>query len=204
VSLHCAITLANRCPNTQSLREPDSAANYAAGIPEINVAALAYFAASNFWGGSIHPWNTDGLMPSGLVLSRSHSAVSYGPRPRSRRIARFWSRFARGRKCPASPMRRSTSVGRTITSTSLRCPVLGSRLPWENHCRISCGATALSGVRQPLGFDAIDRGLPHERCDCLDAEKLAPQTEVNKHARLRQWDSLGVIRCGCLNVTVVV
>lgn len=36
---------------------------YAARIPEIDVSALAYFAASIFWRGSIHPWNEDGSIP---------------------------------------------------------------------------------------------------------------------------------------------
>jgi hypothetical protein len=33
---------------------------YGAGIPEVNVAALTYFAASMFWRFSAHPWKTDG------------------------------------------------------------------------------------------------------------------------------------------------
>jgi len=33
---------------------------YAAGIPEINVSAIAYFAASMFWKASVHPWKDDG------------------------------------------------------------------------------------------------------------------------------------------------
>jgi hypothetical protein len=36
---------------------------YTANIPEINVAALAYFAASTFWRGSIYGWNEDGSTP---------------------------------------------------------------------------------------------------------------------------------------------
>jgi hypothetical protein len=36
---------------------------YASKIPEINVSALAYFAVSIFWRGSIHPWNHDGTIP---------------------------------------------------------------------------------------------------------------------------------------------
>ena len=35
----------------------------AAQIPEIDVAALSYFAASIFWRGSIHGWNGDGSLP---------------------------------------------------------------------------------------------------------------------------------------------
>ena len=34
-----------------------------ADIKEINPAALSYFAASIFWRGSIHPWNTDSTVP---------------------------------------------------------------------------------------------------------------------------------------------
>lgn len=36
---------------------------YASSIPGIDVSALAYFGASIFWRGSIHPWNTDGAIP---------------------------------------------------------------------------------------------------------------------------------------------
>ncbi len=36
---------------------------YANEIPEINVAALSYFAASVFWRGSIHTWNEDKTIP---------------------------------------------------------------------------------------------------------------------------------------------
>jgi hypothetical protein len=35
----------------------------AARIPEVNVSALTYFAASIFWRGSIHPWKTDETQP---------------------------------------------------------------------------------------------------------------------------------------------
>jgi hypothetical protein len=56
--------------NVLAARNPDiaSAGNptriyYAANIPEIKVGALAYFAASIFWRGSIHPWNEDGSIP---------------------------------------------------------------------------------------------------------------------------------------------
>jgi len=38
----------------------------ASGIPEINIEALSYFAASIFWRGSIHPWNDDGSIPVNL------------------------------------------------------------------------------------------------------------------------------------------
>jgi len=36
---------------------------YAKNIPQINVSALAYFAVSIFWRGSIHNWNCDGSIP---------------------------------------------------------------------------------------------------------------------------------------------
>ena len=51
-------------------RTPDVSSNgtstriyYAAKIPEIDISALAYFAVSIFWRGSIHPWNDDGSIP---------------------------------------------------------------------------------------------------------------------------------------------
>jgi hypothetical protein len=36
---------------------------HASGMPEVNIEALSYFAASIFWRGSIHPWNDDGSIP---------------------------------------------------------------------------------------------------------------------------------------------
>jgi hypothetical protein len=36
---------------------------YAAKIPDVNIRALAYFATSIFWRGSIYPWNRDGSVP---------------------------------------------------------------------------------------------------------------------------------------------
>jgi hypothetical protein len=38
----------------------------ASNIPEINISALAYFAASIFWRGSVYAWNIDGSFPVGL------------------------------------------------------------------------------------------------------------------------------------------
>jgi hypothetical protein len=38
-------------------------AYYAAKIPEINIFALAYFAASIFWRGAVYPWNRDKTRP---------------------------------------------------------------------------------------------------------------------------------------------
>ena len=45
---------------------------YAAKIPEINISALAYFATSIFWRGSIHPWNDDGSIPVRLGPFQEH------------------------------------------------------------------------------------------------------------------------------------
>lgn len=36
---------------------------YTSTIPEIDASAMAYFAASVFWRGSIYPWNKDGSIP---------------------------------------------------------------------------------------------------------------------------------------------
>lgn len=54
-------------------RKPDVASGatatriyYASKIPEVDVSALAYFAASIFWRGAIHPWNDDGSAPVNL------------------------------------------------------------------------------------------------------------------------------------------
>lgn len=54
--------LASRTPDICSDTSPTKL-YYAAAIPEINVSALAYFAASIFWRGSVHPWNDDGSVP---------------------------------------------------------------------------------------------------------------------------------------------
>jgi len=45
---------------------PAQSGSTAFGIPEINVNAISYFAASMFWRGSIHPWNEDGTYPVSL------------------------------------------------------------------------------------------------------------------------------------------
>lgn len=40
---------------------------YTAGtVPDLDAAAMAYFAASVFWRGSLHPWNDDGSIPVAL------------------------------------------------------------------------------------------------------------------------------------------
>ena len=52
-----ASTLADEWPNNPTR------VYYASRIPEIDISALAYFAASMFWRGSIYPWNRDGSVP---------------------------------------------------------------------------------------------------------------------------------------------
>jgi hypothetical protein len=64
-SFSLASNLASREPDVAS--ETTTTRIYcAAKIPEIDVSALAYFAASIFWRGSIHPWNSDGSIPVNL------------------------------------------------------------------------------------------------------------------------------------------
>lgn len=57
--------LSARTPNISAPPNPTKI-YYASGIPEINIEALSYFAASIFWRGSIHPWNDDGSIPVNL------------------------------------------------------------------------------------------------------------------------------------------
>jgi hypothetical protein len=57
--------LASRTPDLSAPPNP-TRIYYASGIPEINIPALAYFAASIFWRASIHPWNDEGSIPVGL------------------------------------------------------------------------------------------------------------------------------------------
>jgi hypothetical protein len=57
--------LSSRAPDLQSPGVPTKIYS-AQGIPEINVAKLAYFAASIFWRGSVHGWNDDGSIPIDL------------------------------------------------------------------------------------------------------------------------------------------
>lgn len=54
--------LASRPPDL-SLPTSPTKLYYTAGIPEINVTALTYFATSIFWRGAVHPWKTDGTVP---------------------------------------------------------------------------------------------------------------------------------------------
>jgi len=49
-------------PDLQSPRVPTKIYS-AKKIPEVDVAKVAYFAASIFWRGSIHGWNEDGSVP---------------------------------------------------------------------------------------------------------------------------------------------
>ncbi len=70
-SFPLATTLASRNPNLSSPENP-TRIYCAAGIPEINVFALVYFAASIFWRGSIYPWNDDGSVPVELGPFREH------------------------------------------------------------------------------------------------------------------------------------
>jgi len=64
-SFPLASLLASRSPHVSSETTP-TRLYYAARIPEIDISALAYFAASIFWRGSIHPWNEDGSIPVAL------------------------------------------------------------------------------------------------------------------------------------------
>jgi hypothetical protein len=58
-------TLSARTPDISSPPNPTKI-YYASGIPDINIEALSYFAASIFWRGSIYPWNDDGSIPVNL------------------------------------------------------------------------------------------------------------------------------------------
>jgi hypothetical protein len=57
--------LASRTPDVASVTNVTKI-YFASKVPEIDVYALAYFAASIFWRGSIHPWNDDGSVPVDL------------------------------------------------------------------------------------------------------------------------------------------
>jgi hypothetical protein len=60
-----AALLASRPPDVSVPTTP-TRLYYAVGIPEINIEALTYFAASIFWRGAVHPWNSDGTVPVSL------------------------------------------------------------------------------------------------------------------------------------------
>jgi hypothetical protein len=57
--------LASKVPALSSPSSPTRVYN-SASIHEINISALAYFATSIFWRGSIHGWNGDGSIPVNL------------------------------------------------------------------------------------------------------------------------------------------
>lgn len=61
-SFPTASMLASKIPDASS-PESTTKVYFIANIPEINVSALSYFAASIYWRGSIHPWNDDGTFP---------------------------------------------------------------------------------------------------------------------------------------------
>lgn len=61
-SFPLASILASRTPDASSAKTT-TRLYYAAKIPEIDISALAYFATSIFWRGSIHPWNDDRSIP---------------------------------------------------------------------------------------------------------------------------------------------
>lgn len=58
-----AAALASRVPYAQDPNISSTKVYRAAEIPDINISALTYFAASMFWRGSIHPWKVDGTCP---------------------------------------------------------------------------------------------------------------------------------------------
>ena len=61
-SFPLASILASRVPDISFPNSPTKV-YYASNIPEINISALAYFAASMFWRGSVYTWNDDGSIP---------------------------------------------------------------------------------------------------------------------------------------------
>jgi len=61
-SFPLASFLASRPPDIFSATNP-TRVYFAANIPEIDCSALAYFAASMFWRGSIHGWSENGAIP---------------------------------------------------------------------------------------------------------------------------------------------
>lgn len=61
-SFPLAALLASRSPDV-SLPSTPTKVYYAAGISEINIAAMTYFAASIFWRGAVHPWKSDRTVP---------------------------------------------------------------------------------------------------------------------------------------------
>jgi hypothetical protein len=62
-SFKLASMLAATIPDISDSKSTSTKLYYAAGIPEINIAALTYFAASMFWRASIYPWTSDKRIP---------------------------------------------------------------------------------------------------------------------------------------------
>jgi hypothetical protein len=61
-SFPLASILASRSPDLSSDTN-STKIYYSSRIPEINISALAYFAASIYWRGAVYPWNDDGSIP---------------------------------------------------------------------------------------------------------------------------------------------
>jgi hypothetical protein len=61
-SFPLASMLSSTLPDVSAAGNPTKL-YYTSKKPGINVSALAYFAASIFWRGSIHPWNYDSTIP---------------------------------------------------------------------------------------------------------------------------------------------
>jgi hypothetical protein len=61
-SFPLASILASKTPDVSSNNNP-TRIYYASKIPEISISALAYFAASMFWRGSVCAWDEDGSIP---------------------------------------------------------------------------------------------------------------------------------------------
>lgn len=62
-SFKLASILASKTPSVPDPKSTSTKLYYAAGIPEINIAALTYFAVSMFWRASIYPWTSDKRIP---------------------------------------------------------------------------------------------------------------------------------------------
>jgi hypothetical protein len=61
-SFPLAAILASRTPELLS-SATSTKVHFAARIPEVDISALSYFAASMFWRASVYPWNEDGSIP---------------------------------------------------------------------------------------------------------------------------------------------
>jgi hypothetical protein len=62
-SFALAAILSSRVPAACNPAISSTKIYHAAQIPEINISALTYFAASMFWRGSVYPWKRDGTCP---------------------------------------------------------------------------------------------------------------------------------------------